>query len=251
MRIAFYPSFRSLDHPNSSGLVSIGRDILAAMQAEGHEVIIPLKQSMEWIYREFWRWPETLRQGWLAERKLRQFRPDCWLTYHSYYRVPDLIGPTLTRRHQLPYFLLAPSYATKYRKQMATWPGFQLNRRAILDADMVFANKLRDIENLKRILPPEKITYIHPGIKTASFPCNQEERIKMREQLGVNGKQVVVTAAMMRPGVKEDGIAFVIECCAKILAQVPALHLLIVGDGPGRPHLTEKIGRASCRERVS
>ncbi len=54
---------------------------------------------------------------------------------------------------------------------------------------------------------------------------------------------MVVTAAMMRPGVKEDGIAFVIEACASLRQAFPDLHLLIIGDGPGRVRLEEKARR--------
>ena len=93
MRIAYYPSFRALDHGHSSGLVSIARNVHAAMQAEGHEVFIPLTQSMEWIYLRPWRWPRTLREAWLADKTVKQRKPDCWLTYHSYYR-----GRTLSVR---------------------------------------------------------------------------------------------------------------------------------------------------------
>lgn len=42
MRVAYYPSFRALDHVRSSGLVSIARDVRAAMLAGGHEVILPM-----------------------------------------------------------------------------------------------------------------------------------------------------------------------------------------------------------------
>ncbi len=150
MRIAFYPSFRPLDHERSSGLVSIARDIHNAMQAEGHQVFVPVNQSMEWIYLRLQAWPNTLRQAWLADQGMRQNRPDCWLTYHTYYRGPDLIGPTLSGRNHLPYFILAASYATKYRKQLKTWFGFHLNRRALRRADMIFVNKRRDVENLRR-----------------------------------------------------------------------------------------------------
>ncbi len=244
MRIAFYPSFRALDHERSSGLVSIARDVHSAMQGEGHEVHIPLSQSMEWIYRRPGTWLSTLRQARQADSMLRQNRPDCWLTYHTYYRGPDLIGPWLTRRHNLPYCILAASYATKYRKQLKTWPGFMLNRRALLRADIIFVNKLRDVENLRRLLPAERICYIHPGIRTEAFPADPDLREKMRIQLGLTAKAVVTTAAMMRPGVKEDGIAFVIDACAAIADRVGNLHLLIIGDGPGRTRLEERARRS-------
>jgi glycosyltransferase involved in cell wall biosynthesis len=237
VRIAFYPSFRALEHVRASGLVSIARDVHDAMQAAGHEVLIPLHQSMEWIYLHPRLWPNTVREAWRADRSLRQATPDCWLTYHTYYRGPDIIGPVLTRKHHIPYFILAASYATKYRKRFKTWTGFHLNRRALQQADMVFVNKLRDMHNLSRLLPPDRITYIHPGIRTPSFPLVPGLRERMRAELGLNGKRVVVTAAMMRPGVKEEGIAFVIEACANVRHDAPDLHLLILGDGPGRQRL--------------
>lgn len=239
MDIAFYPSFRALNHDRASGLVSIARDVHEAMQAEGHRITIPMTQSMEWIYLRPGAWPATLAELWQADRALRQNRPHCWLTYHSYYRGPDVVGPVLSGRHNLPYFILAASYATKYRKRLKTWLGYQLNRRALQRADMIFLNKRRDVDNLRRLLPPERITYIRPGIRTRAFPFNPELGLAMRARLGLQDRQVVVTAAMMRPGVKEDGIAFVIEACATLSATVKGLHLLIIGDGPGRARLAD------------
>jgi glycosyltransferase involved in cell wall biosynthesis len=239
MRVAFYPSFRALDHDRSSGLVSIARDVHSAMQAEGHEVLVPARQSMEWIYLRPGVWPITLHEAWQADKTLKINRPDCWLTYHTYYRGPDLLGPTLSNLNRLPYFILAASYATKYRKRLKTWLGFHLNRRALLRAEMIFVNKLRDVDNLRRILPHERITYIHPGIRTEAFPYDPTLRQKMRCQLGLQDKRVVVTAAMMRPGVKEEGIALVIKACAEIRPGIDELYLLIIGDGPGRPRLEE------------
>lgn len=240
MRVAFYPAFRPLDHPHSSGLVSIANDIFKAMGAAGHDVVIPSRQSMEWIYRQPWRWLQTAVEIGKADRMLRTFRPDCWLTYHSYYRGPDLIGPLLSRRYHLPYCIFAGSYATKYRKRWQTWLGFQLNRSALLQADMVFINKLRDAENLRRLLPDERIGYIKPGIRTEAFPLVPAEGGKIRRQLSLTDKQVIVTAASMRPGVKEEGIAFVIEACARLTGDFPNLHLLILGDGPGRHRLEQQ-----------
>ena len=243
MRIAFYPSFRSVDHDNSSGLVSIARDVHSAMQAEGHEVFTPVHQSMEWIYLRPRAWFNTLHQAWQGNTTLHTARPDCWLTYHTYYRGPDLIGPLLAGHNRLPYFIFEASDATKYRKRLKTWLGFHLNRRALQRADMIFVNKLRDVENLRRLLPAERITYIRPGIRTQSFPLDPALRHSMRSKLGLQEKRVVVTAAMMRPGVKEEGIAFVIEACARIRPGINDLHLLIAGDGPGRARLEEQARR--------
>lgn len=243
MHIAFYPSFRSVTHDTSSGLVSIARDVHRAMRAEGHGVFFPVNQSMEWIYLRPRTWFNTLREAWQGDRAIKAARPDCWLTYHTYYRGPDLLGPLLAGRNRLPYFILEASYATKYRKRLKTWLGFHLNRRALLQADMIFVNKLRDVENLRRLLPAERITYIRPGISTEAFPLDPGLGQSLRSQFGLMDKRVVVTAAMMRPGVKEQGIAAVIEACAHIRKDISDLHLLIAGDGPGRARLEEQAGR--------
>lgn len=240
MRIAYYPTFRALDHPRSSGLVSIARDVVAAMEAEGHEVMVPLNRTTEWIFLRPREWPGALIDVWKAYRAVQRSRPDCWFTYHTYYRGPDPFGPFLAAHHRLPYFILAGSYATKYRKRLKTWAGFHLNRMALERADAVFVNKLRDVENLGRLLPPERIVYIRPGIRTANFPLNPELGAATRARLGLDGKLVIVTAAMMRPGVKEDGIAFVIDACAALQPEFPELHLLILGDGAGRGRLEER-----------
>jgi glycosyltransferase involved in cell wall biosynthesis len=243
MRIVYYPSFRSLDHGNASGLVSIARDLHRAMLEEGHEVLMPLSQSMEWIYLRPWRWLAILRQARQADQALREFGADCWLTYHSYYRGPDVVGPWLARRHGLPYFILAPSYATKYRRRLKTWPGFHLNRRALEAADLLFVNKRRDAENLRRLVAADRTVFIPPGIRTEVFPAVPGLREAMRQKMNLADRAVVVTAAMMRPGVKEEGIAFAIEACAGLRRRIPSLHLLVLGDGPGRKRLEEQAGR--------
>ena len=239
MRVAYYPTFRSLDHPRSSGLVSIARDVRAAMEAEGHEVFVPLSRTTEWIFLRPSEWPGSLLDAWRADREVRSRKPDCWFTYHTYYRGPDPFGPFIARRNRLPYFILAGSYATKYRKRLKTWAGFHLNRMALERADTVFVNKLRDVENLGRLLAPERISYIRPGIRTANFPLVPERGAELRAQLGLQEKRVVVTAAMMRPGVKEEGIAFVIDACRSLAAEFPDLHLLVLGDGAARARLEE------------
>jgi phosphatidyl-myo-inositol dimannoside synthase len=191
---------------------------------------------MEWIYLRPLAWPHVLSQAWQADGAIRRKRPDCWLTYHSYYRGPDVFGPILARHNHIPYFILAASYATKYRKRLKTWAGFHLNKLALQQADMVFVNKNRDAENLNRLLPAHRITRIRPGINTEAFPRDPVVRQQIRAELGLDHKRVVVTAAMMRPGVKEEGIAFVIDTCAA-LPRTDDLHLLIIGDGPARERL--------------
>jgi hypothetical protein len=112
---------------------------------------------------------------------------------------------------------------------------------------MVFVNKLRDVRtsdaSCRRNASPTSTGHPHRGFFPRPGPA-----ANMRRSEAGRDRRVVVTAAMMRPGVKEDGIAFVIDACASLLPANPDLHLLIIGDGPGRT--AGGPGRASCPERT-
>ena len=112
---------------------------------------------------------KPLGSGLEAYRHTRRFDPDLWLTYHSYYKSPDLMGPVLSRLHHIPYVIFQPMYSTRRRKTGQTRVGFYLNRLALKAATEVFTNNLNDLEALGRLLPPDRITYLPPGINPEAF----------------------------------------------------------------------------------
>ena len=137
------------------------KDYLAG---RGHRVRpIPGIRS-RWIYWRPWLWPLLLRDRGRHRRSAARLRPDLWLTYHTYYKAPDLLGPAVCRALGLPYVVFQGMYSTKRRRDPRTMPGFILNRRALAVADHVFANRREDLVNLRRILPEDKLTYVRPGI---------------------------------------------------------------------------------------
>jgi glycosyltransferase involved in cell wall biosynthesis len=122
-------------------------------------------------------------------------------------------------------------YSTKRRKKWLTWPGFVLNRRALLAADHVFTNRKADLINLTRLLSEKKLTYVAPGILPEQFPFSAEARKQLRHEWDVDGKIVVLTAAMFRPGVKSEGLSWVIRSCGELLRQNYPIQLVIAGEG--------------------
>jgi hypothetical protein len=50
-------------------------------------------------------------------------RPRAWLTYHPYYKAPDLIGPEIAARFAIPYVTAEASYAGKRDRDQ--WAGQQ------------------------------------------------------------------------------------------------------------------------------
>ena len=81
---------------------------------------------------------------------------------------------------------------------------------------MCLPTSKRTIGTLQRIIAPEKLTYIAPGIFPAAFSFDPDARGALRRRWQVSDTPVILTAAMFRPGVKADGLAWVIERCADL-----------------------------------
>jgi glycosyltransferase involved in cell wall biosynthesis len=237
MRIALYAPFKPLDHPNPSGDLIIARGLRDFLEGRGHTVHPVSPFRARWIYWRPWRLPALLREWRRADRRLAGEPADLWLTYHTYYKAPDLLGPGLSRRHGIPYIIFQGIYSTKRRKRFESWPGFHLNRRALLAARCVFTNRRDDRVNLRRLLPEDRIGYVAPGIRPGDFPFDPGARQALRDEWQVGGAMVILSAAMFRPGVKADGLAWTIRACGRLAAEGHDLLLVIAGDGRERTRL--------------
>ena len=192
-----------------------------------------------WIFWKPWLMPRVLAERRRLEGRLSADKPDLWLTYHAYYKGPDVIGPYVTARAGVPYVIFQGAYATKRRRDLRTLPGFVLNRRALRAARHVFVNKQVDFNNLKRLLPPDRVTYALPGIFPQDFCFSETARRDLRRKWQVNDAPVVLTAAMFRPGVKFQGLVGVIKACGRLLRNGLEFRLVVVGDGGQRTALTQ------------
>lgn len=253
MRVAFHMPFKDPDDPRPSGDLVIGRGLVAMLRERGHDVRFVSRFRTRWI---FWR-PLRLARLPAARREAlaacAAFSPDVWLTYHAYWKAPDMLGPYCCARLGLPYAVVQASYATKYRKRLVSWPGFMLNRAALLAADVVVANKRRDFENLSRLLPPERLVYAPVGLDAPAFVRDEAARTRLRAAWDIPpGMPVVLAAAMFRRGVKTEGLLLTIEACRRLFEQGLDFRLLIVGDGPERPRIEAALARLpSGRARLS
>ena len=237
MRIFFYPPFKPLDHSRPSGDLVIATGLKNFLADQGHQVHPVSSFRARWIYWKPWLWPRVFSERRRIIREADRFKPDLWLTYHTYYKAPDTLGPEVCRRAGLPYVIFQGMYSTKRRRRLKTRPGFYLNRKALIAARHVFSNRREDLVNLARLLPRERITYVPPGIYPDEFVFSDRDRETHRREWGVGDRPVVLSAAMFRPGVKTDGLTWVIRACGRLVRQGMDLILVIAGDGPGRPGL--------------
>jgi len=238
MKIAFYCPNKPLSHPLPSGDLTIARGIHQALNRLGHHC----EEIAEFRSRWFWKTPRS----WLdaaanltaAYRRTFRFRPDIWLSYHTYYKSPDVVGPCICRLQKIPYVLFQPMYGTRRRKDRTTRVGFYLNRLAIKASRHAFTNNMDDLEALHRILPSRRLTYIPPGIFPEEFVRNEQAGRSIRKLYDIAPhSSLLVAAAMLRADVKFESLLYLFRALALLKKRQAVFKLLLVGDGPMQKEL--------------
>lgn len=245
MHIAFYMPFKPLGHDNPSGDLITGTELYEHIRKGGHRVHLVSRFRTRWLPLKPWLWPLLGPAMASAEVRARRMQAQLWLSYHTYYKAPDVLGPLCCRRLKIPYVIFQGIYSTKRRRRWRTLPGFWLNRMVLCSARMVFTNKRTDHKNLLRLLPPQRVVYVAPGIIPKDFPFSGKARRELRSRWRVDKTPVILTTAMFRPGVKTDGLLRVIRTAGRLAGQGLDFKLVIVGDGVTRSRL-----RAATRKHL-
>ncbi len=241
MNISFYAPFKPLGHHLPSGDLVIGAGLYRYLESRGHHLQVASNLRTRWIFWKPWLAALLPPERRRAAAATSQTKADLWLTYHSYYKGPDMLGPYVADRLAIPYVIFQGAYATKWRKNWRTRAGFYLNRKALLAADHVFANKRVDDYNLKRLLPEQRVSYAPPGIIPDDFTFSDRSRHELRQRWNVDTQPVIVTAAMFRKGVKTESLTWVIRICGMLRNMGRAFRLVIVGDGAQRQTLEKLV----------
>ncbi len=239
MNICYYTPFKPLSHAHPSGDLVTATGIFSFLNKQGHRVIPMSDFRCRWIYWKPLRWLQLLQEIRRVVRKNAATGMDLWFTYHSYYKAPDLLGMAAAQRMDIPYVIFQGIYSTKRQRAWKTCPGFYLNRRTLCAARHIFTNKKRDLLNLKRLIPEQKITYIAPGLIPDDFSFDAAARAELRRALNLGDDPVVFTAAMFRPDVKTEGLTWVIRTCGELYRQGHPLWLVIAGDGKEKEKLKQ------------
>lgn len=259
LRIAFYAPFKPLGHPNPSGDLVIATGLVDYLRRRGIQVKIASRLRARWIYRRPQLWLQALKAYRQALDLCRRWRPHLWLTYHTYYKAPDLLGPGVCKRQGIPYLIFQGIYSTKRRRHPATVAGFYLNRRALLAAEQLFTNRRLDEDNLLRLRRRQRISYVPPGIFPDDFVKDPEAGLNLRRQWGLGDEAVILSAAMFRRDVKTQGLLWLMDCLGTLASSGRHFRLVIAGDGPcrgalelaanqslpGRVHFVGQIPRAN------
>jgi glycosyltransferase involved in cell wall biosynthesis len=226
-RVAFYAPLKPPGHPVPSGEREMARNLIRAIGAKDTEV--DLVSDLRTHDRD----GDTLRQAELMrlaeaevarlQSKLAVTKPSAWVTYHNYYKAPDLIGPRVCSALKLPYVQIESTRAKS--RLTGRWSGFAAAAEAASDAaDLIFYLTDHDLITLDRDRPPhQKLARLHPFLPAFDLPeaadCDQPGR-------------AMLSAGMMRAGDKLASYRIIAETLARLGTQDWTLD--IAGDGPAR-----------------
>lgn len=170
----------------------------------------------------------------LADPRAKSWQ--AWVTYHNYYKAPDLIGPAVSRTLGIPYFQVESTRARK--RLVGPWAGFATAAEAASDAAHTnFYFTHRDAETLRRDAPAGQVLiHLPPFLDRAHLPPKSMQR------------GPILSVGMMRHGDKLASYQLIADTLAVLPSNLD-WSLNIVGDGPARAKVERMM--APHRSRVS
>ncbi len=224
MHLAFYAPLKAPDHPTPSGDRAMARALIAALEYGGGTVSLASTLRTRDGKGEPARQQDLMDQAQAEIRRLVPMgRAACWrawITYHNYYKAPDLIGPAVAQALGIPYLLIE---STRARKRLTgPWAAFAKAAEAASDAaDVIFYLTHRDAETLDRDRTErQQLIHLPPFLLRQS----------LAEPSATTGPMLAV--GMLRDGDKLASYRII----ADTLAHLPTgtWSLRIAGDGAAR-----------------
>ncbi len=230
MRVAFYAPMKPPSHPVPSGDRAFARSLMTAIAQD--DVTVDLVSDLQVHDSQ----GDRNRQAALLAAAsaeiarltpvLTRNRPDLWVTYHNYYKAPDLLGPAICAALDLRYVQIE---ASRSRKRLTgAWADFAAAAEAATDAaDLVFYLTANDLITLDRHrAPAQTLVNLPPFLPRADLP--------QAADCGAAGRPMLA-AGMMRARDKLASYRLIAETLAHLT--VTDWRLEIAGDGPVRDQI--------------
>ncbi|MEM7440931.1 MAG: glycosyltransferase family 4 protein [Pseudomonadota bacterium] len=224
MHLAFYAPLKPVNHPKPSGERTFARALLDTLRSI--EDVAEVSVASDLRSRDGAGEKAVQQSIYDASEKelnrLESYNFDAWITYHNYYKAPDLIGPVYSKRKGIPYLLIE---ATRAQKRLTgAWADFAASAEAASDAaDTVFYLTDHDFEALSQYRPPhQKLVHLRPFLNQDTLPAGKTPAASLE----------LLAVAMLRFGDKLESFTALAE--ALRLVSRTDWTLRIIGDGPAR-----------------
>ncbi|NRB21087.1 MAG: glycosyltransferase family 4 protein [Rhodobacteraceae bacterium] len=223
-RVAFYAPMKSPHHPVPSGDREMACNLITVMGAGGADVDLVSEQKIYDKHGDVTVQQDLRAQAQVEAARLIRDMPDAdlWVTYHNYYKAPDLIGPTVTRARGIPYVQIESTRASS--RLTGAWAGFARSAHDACDAaDVIFYLTANDRITLERErYGQQALVHLPPFLPAEILP----------RPSFLTGP--MLTAGMMRRGDKLASYRIIAETLSHLSGD---WQLDIAGDGPARAEI--------------
>ncbi|WP_170416957.1 glycosyltransferase family 4 protein [Ruegeria atlantica] len=221
-RVAFFSPMKSPDSPVPSGDREMARNLIKAIGAQGDEVILVSDLR---IYDKTGNAEMQQRLHTYADAEARRLVTDLpsdtglWVTYHNYYKAPDLLGPKVCAARGIPYLQLESTRATS--RLHGPWSDFaQAAHDACDAADVIFYHTANDLITLEREkYGKQRLVELPPFLPITKLPPAST----------CDGPMLAV--GMMRHGDKLASYQLLAQALSHLTGD---WALDVAGDGPAR-----------------
>ncbi|MCI4666339.1 MAG: glycosyltransferase family 4 protein [Neomegalonema sp.] len=222
--IAFYAPMKPPDHPTPSGDRTMARSILKALEGIGPPAFLASRLRSRDGAGDARVQQEIIAAAEAEAARLKQGPPIAlWITYHNYYKAPDLLGPVVAAAYGAPYLVVEPSISAK--RAHGAWAAF--NRAAdaaTAQADALFYMTERDAPALRAALRvDQRLVHLRPFLP--------REHVEPSVARAFEPPLRLLAVGMMRPGDKLESYRALAQALAFV--RTP-WRLEVVGDGPAR-----------------
>jgi len=228
---------------------SLSGGLLAGLRERGHRVEIVSRLDVRDVWRGRIPARRLIREAIRVWSQMKSFRPEAWLVYMPCLKNPDLLG-----WWQLPksYVLYGPGTSIGKRVRQPWRSIFKLVHNTTLRrADRVVALHPKHYEELLALgVKGERLTVLPPSVK-GWHPIPSQPEARRQLELPLDVPTVLCVTRLPVPQTKKNRrTEAVLEFLQAITTLPSDTSLLIVGDGPGRKHVEERIEQLRLHDRV-
>jgi glycosyltransferase involved in cell wall biosynthesis len=183
--------------------------------------------------------PEMVRElsplnDWKALRRLRRFfKEEKFDVVHTHSSKAGLLGRLAAHKAKIPCVVhtVHGQAFHPYQSKLKNHLFIFLERFAAKYCDKIYAVAQAMIDQCvaAKVAPREKYMVVYSGMDTTAFDHAVREE-DLRNKLGIpeNAKTICTVARLFH----QKGYEFIIPAAEKVLASMPDVHFLFVGDGP-------------------
>lgn len=236
---------------DAGGLSRYIYDLCTAMKAQGHDLTVAGERGawhslfeaapFPWIELPLKRGPISL---WKSATVLERYCIDHQIDLiHAHYRRTTLVSKILKRRLALPVLFTLHVTGISLRGVNRLLSNFgDVTHAASSEAKRWLIDEAR--------VPESQIVVIPHGIDPVKFPLSSpDDQLTARRELGLSAEKLVAGFIGRFDYPKNE--EWMIDLAGASRHVIPALHVVLIGEGPHEPALRQRIKRERLEDRVT